>query len=189
MFVFHFNPKGSLEPDSKATHQPLWHRYRRHMLIFSHSSFKLNASSKHHSVQCSSSVLYLVHSAGRQISSSSHSGSLALFEQGSSHQNTRHILVSQRKRVSHSTASATPTPNITHTHSHIHASNPSKCHRLCRTLQQCQRFRGPRINITSFLSIRAYLFPSSYCTSASHPICIPGKSPDESRPRREGKTE
>lgn len=76
-----------------------------------------------------------------------------------------------------------------HTLSVSHTSHPSKCHRLGRTLHRCQRFRGPRINITSFLSIRAYLFPSSYCTSASDPICIPGKSPDESRPCGEGKTE
>lgn len=99
-----------------------------------------------------------------------------------------HFSFTKKERVSHSTASVTTIANITHTHSHVHTSHPSKCHRLSRTLHRCQRFGGPGINITSFLSIRAYLFPSSYCTSASDPICIPGKSPDKSRPWREGKT-
>lgn len=72
-----------------------------------------------------------------------------------------------------------------HTNTCTHISHPSKCH----SLHRCQGFRGTAINITSFLSIRAYLFPSSYCTSASDPICILGNSPDESRPPREGKTE
>lgn len=135
-------------------------------------------------------MLYSAQSAGREASSSSsHLVSLVLFSQSrSSHQTIRHILVSQR-RVSHSVASVTTIANNTHANSHIHTSHPSKCHRLSRTLRRCQRFRGPGINITSFLSIRAYLFPSSYCTSASDPICIPGKSPDKSRPWREGKTE
>lgn len=97
-------------------------------------------------------------------------------------------MIYMRKKESR-TASVTSVANITHTHSHVHTSHPSKCHGLSRTLYRCQRFRGPGINITSFLSIRAYLFPSSYCTSASDPICIPHKSPDKSRPWREGKTE
>lgn len=110
------------------------------------------------------------------------------FEAGSSQHTTRHIFSFTKKKKSLS-GCTTPIPNITYIHTHIHTSHPSKCHGLGRTLRRCQRFRGPGINITSFLSIRAYLFPSSYCTSVSDPICIPGKSPDESRALEERKTE
>lgn len=110
------------------------------------------------------------------------------FEAGSSQHTTRHVFSFTKKKKSLS-GCTTPIPNITYIHTHVHTSHPSKCHGLGRTLRRCQRFRGPGINITSFLSIRAYLFPSSYCTSVSDPICIPGKSPDESRAREERKTE
>lgn len=40
-----------------------------------------------------------------------------------------------------------------------------------------------------FSQLGHYLFPSSYCTSARDPICIPGRSPVESRPCREEKME
>lgn len=71
---------------------------------------------------------------------------------------TQYVL---RTNVFLSSAPATPFPNITHINSHVPNSLYSKCHSLGRTLHRCQRFRGPRINITSFLSIRAYLFAPS----------------------------
>lgn len=77
--------------------------------------------------------------------------------------------------------------NVTHIHARV--QTPAIPPNVTGSAGFCQRFRGPGINITSFLSIRAYLFPSSYCTSVSDLICIPGKPPDESRPWREGKTE
>lgn len=125
-------------------------------LLFSHSSFKLNTSSNRHSIQCRSSVLYSVHSAGREASlSSSRSGSLVLLSREVLI--TRHILVSQRKKKSLTLDNLSNTYPQYHTHwlSHTH-NHPSKCHRLGRTLQ---RFRGPRINITSFLSISALFIP------------------------------
>lgn len=144
---------------------------------------------KHYFIRWSSTVLCSVHSqVGKHhpCTSTLHLGYHLRQEVLNTPQDT--FLVSQRKKKSLS-GCTTPIPNITYIHTHVHTSHPSKCHRLGRTLRRCQRFRGPGINITSFLSIRAYLFPSSYCTSVSDPICIPGKSPDESRALEERKTE
>lgn len=116
---FHFDPKGGLEPDSsvKATHQPLWHRYRRHALIISHSSLQLNASPtiSHHPVRCSSSALYSVHFAGREASwSGSLSGSFKLL---SSWNHDVHFSLTKHG------SSNTSTQHHTHSLSHAHHSS------------------------------------------------------------------
>lgn len=77
---FYFNPKGSLEPDLsvKATHQPLQSSQTAHADIFLLKfEMKRIFQASLDTMQELSSVLYSVHSAGRETSlSSSHSSSL-----------------------------------------------------------------------------------------------------------------
>lgn len=127
-------------------------------------------------VNCSSYikslVLYLVHPAGEHMHLRFLSWNYLQKPQGSFHFHKEEV----------KTSPTTLIPTITCRLCLTQSSHLSKCHGEAERSIEAKGSEGPKIDITSFLSIRSYLFPWSYRTSASDAVCIPGEAPGECRP-------